>query len=46
MRVLTAAVTGRKRGRERRVCLPDEEPEVFSAVLEFMYKGMSILRFL
>lgn len=31
---------------QRRVCLPDEEPEVFSAVLEFMYKGELILRFL
>lgn len=25
---------------QRRVSLPDEEPEIFSAVLEFMYKGM------
>lgn len=24
---------------QRRVSLPDEEPEIFSAVLEFMYKG-------
>jgi len=24
---------------QRRICLPDEEPEVFSAVLEYLYKG-------
>lgn len=23
----------------KRICLPDEEPEVFSSVLEFLYKG-------
>lgn len=25
--------------QSRRICLPDEEPEVFSAVLEYLYKG-------
>ena len=26
-------------GTTKRICLPDEEPEIFSSVLEYLYKG-------